>query len=380
MGIPRRNGAGAFQVSIRPLVKTSPEEAGIGELNLADGTRVVALAHMFWPSHDRSLVQAVKNYLAAARPDVIVILGGALHEEAFKQVVDEQDEVSKLLGTKSIPEIAQIRETQEGMEDRFLALAKAGGQFIADFAAVSGAHVFYIPSVTGMLPNEIDIMRFVLTQKERLDAWAEKHPDEAVQGPDIPKDFSEFLGLKGNPNVTVMPFGSALLVNNDTLFIVGDFRRRHPGSAAQVEWEQRMQNIVRSFDGKVSSTWWTTPVHSLPHSVRKYWQTHEVGNLYDIEQQLGYLRTYDRRAKGIWAGTIVGGKIFGVSVPVLRGSDGKRSIVIDGVPYEEETASGLGKRIALALPASSKSKTAPTKAPKAAAKKTSGGTRKTKRS
>lgn len=368
MGIPLRSGGGgSFQVSIQPLVKTCNEEAGIFDLDLSDGTRIMAIAHAFWPSHDRALVAAVKKVLADKRPDVLIMLGGMLHEEAFKQVVDGQDEVARLVSKTQIPEITSIREEHEGLEDRFLALAKAGGEFIASFVDAGAKHVVYIPSVTGVMPNEIDIMRFVLSQKAKADRWAEKHPDEAVVGPDIPKEFAEFLGLSDNPNVTVLPFGAAVRVNKNTRFLVGDFRRRHPGAAAQVDSEQIGENVVRSFDGKVASAWWTTPKHSLGESHRRYWQAHEVGNLFDITKQLGYLRNYDRRAKGIWSGTVAGGTLFASSVMVLHGKDGRRSLFVDDAVYDEDTATSRANVYTLTLPSATS-----TKAAKPAAKKRTG--------
>ena len=255
MGRPLRNGGNSFQVAIRPLVKTCPEETGINRLSLPDGTKILVLAHAYFPSHDRSLHTAVTKMLKAEKPEVTILLGGMIHEEAFKAVVDDEDVVTKLTKAFVPPEIEEIMKKHEGIEKRFLALAKMGGKFISDYAKASGGHVYYIPSVTGMLPNEVDIMRFVLEQKERLDAWADKHPDEAVIGPDIPKDFAEFLGLKGNPNITVLPFGSSLVVNDKSMFVIGDFRRRNPLTASRTEAANHidMDVIVRSFDGKVSS-------------------------------------------------------------------------------------------------------------------------------
>lgn len=386
MGIPLRNGGGgSFSVSITPLVKTCAEEAGIYDLDLPDGTRVVALAHAFWPSHDRPLVAAVQKYLREKRPELVILLGGMLHEEAFKQIVDGQDEVKQILHTSTIAEIAKVREEHEGMEERFLALAKMGGEFIASFAEASGGKVIYIPSVTGIMPNEIDIMRFVLTQKERADKWAEKHPDEAVVGQDIPREFAEFLGLSDNPNVTVLPFGSALRINGDTRFHVGDFRRRHPGSAAIVDSEQFGENVVRSFDGKVASAWWTTPIHSLGESHRRWWQAHEVGNLFDLKAQLGYLRNYDRRAKGIWTGTVMGGTLFSASSMILHGVDGRRSLFVEDEVYEEDEASPRARIVKLDLGVKpNAAKAAPkaaetTKKPRTPRKRTGGSNRGTKR-
>lgn len=375
MGRPLRSGAvSSFSVTIRPQVKTCPEEVGIYDLTLADGTKVVAIGHTYWPSHDRSLVETLKRYLAQARPDVIFFLGGALHEEAFKQVVDDNDLARKLVGAEVPPELEEVMSAHEGMEDRFLALARMGGKFIAEFAECSGAHLYYIPSVTGTMPNEIDIHRFVLEQKLRADAWADKHPDEAKKGPPIPKEWGEFLGLHKHPQVTVLPFGSAILVNNEDMFKVGDFKRRHPGSASKVDFEQTGKNIVRSYPGMVSSGWMTTPVHTMPAAVRNFHQFHEVGHMFSIRKGLGYLRTYERRAAGFWTGEYAGGKLFAHSVPFLKGKDKRRGFVHNGLAFSEETPTSNAKRVKLPSP----SRVAETKpARKPAARKKPASKRKT---
>ena len=330
MGRPLRNGGASFQVAIRPLVKTCPEETGINRLSLPDGTKILVLAHAYFPSHDRELHTAVTRLLKAEKPEVTILLGGMIHEEAFKAVVDDEDVVTKLTKAFIPPEIEEIMEKHEGIEKRFLALAKMGGRFISEYAKASGGHVYYIPSVTGMLPNEVDIMRFVLEQKERLDAWADKHPDEAVKGPNIPQDFADFLGLSGNPNITVLPFGSSLVVNNNSMFLVGDFRRRNPLTASRTEAANHidMDVIVRSFDGKVSSAWETLPLHTKPEATRRFKSQHEVGNLFDLAKGLGYLRNYDLRAKGVVYGEMRGGRFHGWSVPALAGADGRRAFTI----------------------------------------------------
>lgn len=346
MGRPLRNGGNTFQVAIRPLVKTSPQETGFNYVDLPEGTKILVLGHTYFPSHDRELHSALVKLMKAERPEITVLLGGMIHEEAFKAVVDDEDVVTKLTKAYVPPEIEEIMEKHEGIEKRFLALAAKSGRYISELAKASGGHVFYIPSVTGMMPNEVDIMRFVLEQKERLDAWADKHPDEAVVGPDIPKEFDEFLGLKGNANITVLPFGSALVVNKNSLFVVGDFRRRNPLSAAQVEQANYpdMSVVVRAFDGKVSSAWETMPVHTMPESVRDYRSRHEVGNGFDLSKGLGYLRNYDLRAKGIVYGEIRGGRYNAWAVPAVAGKDGRRAFTIYNRIYEEDRAN-VGMRV-----------------------------------
>jgi len=349
MGIPRRDGGGgSFQVNIRPLVKSSPEEQGFLDLSFVPGTRIVVTGLQLWPNHDQGLHAALRKFLVSTRPAVTILLGNVLNEEAFKQVADSQDRMRKMIASNEVPVVRAIRREYEGYEDRFIALAKAGGEFIADFAKASGGHVFYIPSLqaSGQLPNEMGMFDFVLTQKEKLDKYAERHPDEAVEGPPIPTDFAEFTGLKGHEQVTVLPFGAAIRVNEGLVFQAADYKRRQPASASQEDVLHTTESTVRLGDGKVSSVWWTTPKHSLGGAHRRWWQAHEVGNMFDLKQ-LGFLRNYDRRAKGFWTGTVVGDEVQGTSVTFARGKDGRRGFVVDGVPYDEDTVTSPTRMISL---------------------------------
>lgn len=356
MGRPLRNGGNSFQVAIRPLVKTCPEETGINRLSLPDGTKILVLAHAYFPSHDRELHTAITKLLENEKPEVTVLLGGMIHEEAFKAVLDDEDTVTKLTKAYVPPEIQRIMSEHTGVEKRFLELAKMGGEYIAGFQKASGGHVYYIPSVTGMLPNEVDIMRFVLEQKERLDAWADKHPDEAVIGPDIPKDFATFLGLNTNPNITVLPFGSSLVVNDGSMFLVGDFRRRNPLTAARTQGSNYidMDVVVVGFDGKSSSAYETFPLNTMPEATRRYRAYHEVGNLFDLSKGIGYLRNYDLRAKGVVYGEVRGGRYHAWSVPALAGNDGRRAFNIYNRIYQEDDINPGMRNISLPTPASVK--------------------------
>ena len=53
----------------------------------------------------------------------------------------------------------------------------------------------------------------------------------------------------------VLDYESGLLINGHTLYVIGDYKRRHPGDASYLEWEQRGYNIVRSFNGSLASGW-----------------------------------------------------------------------------------------------------------------------------
>jgi len=173
-----------------------------------------------------------------------------------------------------------------------------------------------------------------------------------------------------------------LRVNKRNRFLVGDFRRRQPGTASAADVEQTAENVIRSFDGKASSAWWTTPTHSLAFSHRKYWEGHEVGHLFDIKNHLGYVRKYDKRAQGIWVGTVWGKSLFASSAVFLHGVDGRRSLVVDDVAYDEAEATPRAKIIEVSIPERKPEVKTPakTKAPAKPRPRTRNGTGRTKRS
>jgi hypothetical protein len=188
------------------------------------------------------------------------------------------------------------------------------------------------------MPNEVRMVEWIQATKRYLDGWMQNHPasSDVLSDPadQLPKKLEELFGLEDMDNIKVLRYGAGIKVNNDVLFMIGDFRRRNAGDASGVEWEQRGCSVVRSFDGKVASWWKTTPDHTLPGLRLKHWQGHEIGYLWD-PIHMAHLRDYDRRAPGFWQGRIVYGKVVGRSVPVRRGSDGRRSFVITGKPYTE---------------------------------------------
>jgi hypothetical protein len=305
-------------------------------MRLKDGMRVVALAHMYFPHHDRSMVEQVLNYLRDTKPEVVFLLGGIVDEDAFKRF--GEDEENYLHDYPDAPEVAEAMAAG-GFEDQVLALGEMCGKFIEQFQEASGGKVIYIPSATHLsMPNEIRLMEWIQQTKRVWDAWVVGHPKAKEHPSDptisLPKKLDVLFNLHKNPNIHVLRYGSAVLLNDRTLFMIGDFRRRHGADAAGVEQEQRQYNIVRSFDGKVASGWQTAADHTMPGLQLRFQEFHEVGYLWD-PARMGHLRDYDRRATGFFTGVLCHNELFGVSVPVIRGTDGRRSFVVDAVPYTE---------------------------------------------
>ncbi len=69
------------------------------------------------------------------------------------------------------------------------------------------------------------------------------------------------FGLKDHPNVKVLRPGAGVILNNQLLFMIGSFKRRHPGDASFIEWEQRGLSIVLGFGGKIASSWFHAQAH-----------------------------------------------------------------------------------------------------------------------
>jgi len=324
------------QVTVKEIPRTSLMEAGIFRLTLKDGSKVVALANARWPHHDRSLDTMFKQFIADYQPDVVVLLGSMLDHEAFKSLTeDERNYLHKHPDTAEV----SIARDAGNFDDQVKSLREQAGAYIASFA-IGKTKVFFIPGVS----TEYKIMEWVQQEKGFRDNWAANHPEAADMPSDpdrmIPNQFDKFLYLNKNTRVKVLPYEAALLVNDHTLYMIGDFKRRHPGDAVYVEWEQRQYSLVRSFDGKLSSAWHTLVEHTQPTLLKTYHETHEVGYFWD-DLLNGHLRDYDRRAQGLFYGEYHLGELFAETAFVMRGTDNRRSFVINGKPYTEEAAGGL---------------------------------------
>jgi hypothetical protein len=164
---------------------------------------------------------------------------------------------------------------------------------------------------------------------------------------EAPHSVEEFLDLKNVENVTVLGFGSAIAVNDDSLFLPGYFKRRNPGDAAMIELAQReFRIIVRPFGFKTASSWLTAPKHTLPDLDVNFLESHEFGFMWN-QRRMGQLGDYDKYTPSFWGGQLEGGdaqtpaELFGESVPFVIGDDQRRSFtaeLLDAKAYTESTA------------------------------------------
>jgi hypothetical protein len=333
------------QVTVKEIPRTSLAEAGIFSLTLPEGAKVVAIANLLWPHHDRNLVQLVKNYIADVKPTAIFMLGQMVDHEAFKSLTE--DEKNYLRKPVDMPEVVAARGAGN-FDDQLKHLRKAAGEFITSFA-IGDSKIFYTPGVR----TEHKLMEWAQQEKSFRDAWTANHPEASDQPSDpsraLPVDFGKFLYLNNSPRVKVLDYESGLLVNGHTLYVIGDFKRRHPGDASYLEWEQRGFNIVRSFNGSLASGWHTTSGHSHPELKKHHHQAHEIGYLWD-DVLNGHLRDYDVRAQGFFSGEYRMGELFASTIEIIRGADERRSFLGGNFKlYSETEAGGLPKGTSISL-------------------------------
>src|SRR5580700_10211998 len=113
-------GTSFKRVVVKEDAKTNMRAAKIHPLQLANGQKIVALGHLFYPYHDRSLFETVLQYLEEVKPDVVILLGGIVAEDAFKSLWDVEDNY-----LHDYPEVAEVEEARDagGFEARVRALA-----------------------------------------------------------------------------------------------------------------------------------------------------------------------------------------------------------------------------------------------------------------
>lgn len=334
-------------VTVEEIAKTSLAEAGLFTMSLSNGASVVAIANVLWPMHDRNLYDMVMRFLDATKPDLVVLLGHMINNEAFQALFESE---KNYLNKPVFPPEVLAAKAAGSFDDQVQHLRRAGSAFISSFANC-GAKVVYVPGIL----TEHKAVKRVLQEKERRDAYMDNHPDASDRPSDpdrkIPINFRDFLYLNGNPRIRVLPYNAALLVNDHSLFMIGDFKRRNEGDAALVEWQQRhFRAIIRSLNGSLASGWFSTTEHTQPTLTKVPNQAHEIGYLWD-EVANGQMRDYDRRAPGFFAGRYIDNELFGSTIVILRGNDGKRAFYApDGDIYEEPTAGAVpnGTEITLA--------------------------------
>src|SRR5690242_19642345 len=109
------------RVVVKEDPKTTLHEAGIYKMTLKDGMRVVALAHMYFPHHDRSMLEQVLQYLRDNKPELVILLGGIVDEEAL--MAFNEDEENYLHDYPHAPEVEEAMEAG-GFEEQVLKMGE----------------------------------------------------------------------------------------------------------------------------------------------------------------------------------------------------------------------------------------------------------------
>ncbi len=335
---------GFLNITVAAKLRTSLPEAGIYHLDLTEGQKVFAIGHPFFPDHDRKLFNGIiLPVLEREKPDVIFVLGGGVHDNAFQDIAPKRaDKTSAIHHHAPAPEVLAAMAAGNSTEAQIMALGAAAGDFYRSLsAAAGGATVLYIPSAAPSLPSEAELMKFLYFTQLKLDSMYEKMEDEAPDPEDrifLPtssQDFARLMNCVNDPLIQILRFGSGVMLNEKVLFLVGDFRRRNALTSGFTEQQLRDVSVVKGFDGKLADGWETKALEGL-RNTRRYSQIHEVPNLFDRER-LGDLRDYDFWAQGFSMGQIVRGELHFRGYPIIPLDGGKRGVVVNGHGYAEES-------------------------------------------
>lgn len=347
--------------------RTSIREAGEYLLEIPDGFKIACFGHFYFPDHDRKLFSdIIFPFLEWYRPQLIVILGGAIHDEAYQLLAPKDLRHMVIKEHTLAPEVAAARLSAEVYEERVRLFSQSARQFIQSFSQYAGdAQVVYVPSSSPTLPNESEIMTLLYYTQERLAKWRQTNPDRAPREEDIPDlqlpgsngvssdmhaGFVRLLGLTESENITVLPFGSAVILRSQATemrFEVGNTRLQNPLSAAYKAMYKNDSSTVRSFDGKQSNGWMTQQSGKIV-GARRHLSFCEVPNLMDSER-MGYLGDKERWSKGFYAAHVEQGMFHGASFPIIRGSDGRRAVVTFGHGFSEIDAAAVNRHKLLTI-------------------------------
>ncbi len=350
------------QITVREHPVQSLFEAGIYGLDLKKGDQLVVVGNLLFPVHDESKVQLTLRHIKDLTKQT-ALTGNTVHVVMLGPVVDEESAKSlwnkemNFIHTQDDPQVVKDALNQRGYDKRIMYFWKQCGKFIRRFA-MPGVQLFYIPSHINLgLPNEHDMFEEAHTTKRVLDNWTANNPEATDMpsnlGINLPERIEEAFGLTGAENIQVLPFGAGILVNNNTIVTLGGFRRRQPGDAPHVQWEQTGYSVIMSTDGKSGSAWETRSDSNFPELVVKEIMKFQIGYLWDRNRN-GHLGDYHRRASSIGSWVVgEGGLLHGRVAPFLPSKkDGRLQLLIRRKVYVEDkaTTAPLGAKLTVSVP------------------------------
>lgn len=347
-------------IRVPKILKTTPVQAGKMEVIVKNGTKFVALALTMFPDHDRNLVAMVHEFLRQYKPDVLLLMGGIIHDDSFLELAPKrQGERHRIVVHQNAlaPELKEVIEKEKIWENRVDRWGGKCGEFVLSFAQAADAELtLYVPATWPLIPREFDAIKELYYVQELLANFRKRHPqpsDSEVRKilssaqNNSSSDFRRLLHIK-DKSVHILPFGAIVEVKErdaekGMLFLPNSQRRRNAFTAAHTYLEQYGQSIAISMDGKLSSSYPTYPGTSFP-TRRRYLEAHEMGKLYD-DARMGELQAgeYHRVADGFLVGTVIEGMTTARTVPFLRGKDGCRCLVYDDICLKESKPGALAK-------------------------------------
>lgn len=350
------------QITVREHPVQSLFEAGIYGLDMKKGDQLVVVGNLLFPVHDESKVQLTLRHIKDLSKQS-ALTGNTVHVVMLGPVVDEESAKSlwnkemNFIHVQDDPQVVKDALKQRGYDKRMMYFWKQCGKFIRRFA-MPGVQLFYIPSHINLgLPNEHDMFEEAHTTKRVLDNWTANNPEATDMpsnlGINLPEKIEEAFGLTGAENIQVLPFGAGILVNDNTIVTLGGFRRRQPGDAPHVQWEQTGYSVIMSTDGKSGSAWETRSDSNFPELVVKEIMKFQIGYLWDRNRN-GHLGDYHRRASSIGSWIVgEGGLLHGRVAPFLPSKkDGRLQLLIRGKTYLEDkpTTAPLGAKLTVSTP------------------------------
>lgn len=381
-----------FSTPLRILpfaTRTSARKAGKTEVSLPHGCKVVVMANLLAPDHDRSLWEPTLEWLSKHKPHVIVFAGRIIHS----RVVQLLDPLSSLALDEDepplTPEVQAALEKSDIWEERVFELFRLLGENIFKRivkAAGPQCQLYYIPALDGgsskNLPPEglirpaleriskkvnaqrtRDFKADMATWRRRARAEGEgdagdELPPEMPVYPEFPilrRDFAQLLQVADEPRIRVLPFGSTVTLKclvgttagskvlSEVHVDVGSRRSMNPIVEAHTTAMTNGVSTILGYPANLSSGWFTkcASVNALN---RLYLFYAQAGMMWRRERvDFGDSRI-DRFASGFFCGHNVRGFLHGNSFPFLRGASGKRAATIFGQVIEESEPGDLGRR------------------------------------
>jgi hypothetical protein len=369
-------------------MRTSARKAGSTEITLPHEGKVVVMANLLAPDHDRNLWEPTLQWLSQYRPHLIVFAGRIIHARALKlldpssSLAEDEDE------PPLAPEVELALAKSDIWEERVIEFFRLCGENIFKRivkAAGPQCQLYYIPALDGGSANNLPAEGLIRRDLERIqkkidrqrlrqfneelaawrrrareegeDADGQPEPQQEVYAeiPLLRREFARLLQIDGSPRIKVLPFGSTLTLRcqaggtadspvlSTVRIDVGSRKVMNPMTEAHTVTMTNGVSTIMGYPPNLSCGWFTKSANVNAVN-RAYMFFAQVGMMWRRERlEFGDTRV-ERYASGFFLGHNVGGWLHGNIVPFLRGPDGRRAATIFGRVIEESEPGDLGRR------------------------------------